>query len=144
MLAPLYIVLFDEVGALAPIEASHYVESLVVKGDGRVEVSSSIKTGNLSPSITANIVNFALVHRFAGKRGPDGIDSRTRTTSQDRCQGVGPPLEYHIPTLLKPFVYELIARLGSFAGFTAPCQKDSTLFILNRHEISRYLDIHNV
>ena len=57
---------------------------------------------------------------------------------------MGPSLEYHISTLLKPLIDELITRFRGFAGLTAPSQKDSALLIFDGHEVRRYLDVHDV
>ena len=68
MLAPLDVVLFDEVCALAAVEAGHHVEGLVVERDRRVEVAPRIQTGDLGPSITTDVIYFTLVHGFARQR----------------------------------------------------------------------------
>ena len=68
MLAPLDVVLFDEIGALTAVEAGHYVEGLVVERDRRVEVAPRIQTGDLSPSVTTDVIYFTLVHGFAWQR----------------------------------------------------------------------------
>ena len=43
--------LFDEVSPLAPVEASHDEEELVVEGKGRVEVASCVQVGYLRPLV---------------------------------------------------------------------------------------------
>lgn len=64
VLPPLDVILLDQIGPLPAIEASDNVQSLIVKGYGCVEISARIKTGDLRPCVTANIVDLALVHRF--------------------------------------------------------------------------------
>ena len=65
MLAPLNIVLLNEVGTLTAVEAGHHVKSLVVERDRRVEVPSCVQTGDLGPSVTTDVIHFALVHGLA-------------------------------------------------------------------------------
>ena len=144
MLPPCNIILFDQVSALAAIESCHNVQGLVVKGNGRVEVSSRVQTRNLSPSVAADIINFAFVHGLAWQWASNSEDTRARPPWKYRCQSMGTPLKYHISTLLKPFVYELVATLGCFAWLTSACQKDSTFLIFDGHKVSWYLDIDDI
>ena len=67
VLPPLDVVLLDQVGPLAAIEAGHHVKCLIVERDGRVEVASRVETGDLGPSVAPDVVHFTLVHRFAGQ-----------------------------------------------------------------------------
>lgn len=53
-------------------------------------------------------------------------------------------LEKHVPSLNKSFLHELEAELCSLPGFSTASQKDTTFFILNRHEIGRDLDVDYV
>ena len=62
MLPSLNVILLDEVRALASIEPSHDVQSLAVKSDSCMEVAARIEASHLRPSVTADIVHFALVH----------------------------------------------------------------------------------
>ena len=62
VLPPLDVVLLDQIGPLATIEASHHVKCLIVKRDGRVEVAPRVERGNLGPSVAPDIVHFTLVH----------------------------------------------------------------------------------
>ena len=65
VLAPLNVVLLDQVGTLTAVETSHHVQSLVVKCDRRVEVSSCVQTGDLGPCVAPDIIYLTLVHRLA-------------------------------------------------------------------------------
>ena len=62
VLPPLDVVLLDQVGPLAAIEAGHHVKCLIVERDGRVEVAPRVERGNLGPSVAPDIVHFTLVH----------------------------------------------------------------------------------
>ena len=57
---------------------------------------------------------------------------------------MSPPLEYHISTLLKSLIDELIARFCGLARLPATGQEDSTFFIFHGHEVGRYLYVHDV
>ena len=131
MLPALNVILFNQVRSLTTIETRNDVEGLVVKSYRCVEIPACIQTGNLSPSVAANIIDFALVHRLRGKRATNRIDPRARSACQDRSQGVGPPLEDHIPALLQPFVDELVATFGCFPWFTTTSQENATLFVFD-------------
>ena len=144
VLAPLNIVLLDQVGTLAAVEASHHVKSLVVERDRRVEVSSCVQTGDLGPSVATDVIHFALVHGLARQRGANSVDPRPGAASEDRSQSVSPSLEDHVSPLLQPLVDELIAGLRGLARLTTSGQEDSTLFILHGHEVGRYLYVHDV
>jgi len=131
VLSALDVILFNQVRSLTTIETRNDVKGLVVKSYCCVEIPACIQTGNLSPSVAANIVNFAFVHRLRGKRATYRINPRARSACQDRSQGVGPPLEDHIPALLQPFIDELVATFGCFTWFTSASQENATLFVFN-------------
>ena len=52
--------------------------------------------------------------------------------------------EYHISPLDQTLVNKLIAVLCSFARLTTASQENPAFFILNRHEVSWYFDVHYV
>ena len=54
----------DKVGTLSSVEARYHVKIFVLKCQRGMEVASGVQVGDLGPSITDDIVNFALVHRF--------------------------------------------------------------------------------
>ena len=57
---------------------------------------------------------------------------------------MGSPLEDHVPSLLQPLIYELIATLRCLAWLTAARQEYPALLILNRHEVGRDLYVDDV
>lgn len=54
----------NEVGSLAAIEPSNYVEILIIKCKGCMEVSASVQVGKLGPGIGLDIVHLTFVHAF--------------------------------------------------------------------------------
>ena len=131
VLATSDVILFNEVGSLATIETSNYIESLVIECDCSMEVSSRVETGHLSPRITSNIVYFTLVHALTWQRTSNGVDLAPAAASENRCERVSPSLEDHVSPLLESFINELVAALRGFAWFSTSCQEDSALFILD-------------
>lgn len=62
VLSPLDVVLLDQVRPLAPVEARHDIESLIVESNRCMEVAACIQTSNLRPCIAPHIIHLALVH----------------------------------------------------------------------------------
>lgn len=54
------------------------------------------------------------------------------------------PFKKHVPPLNKSFLNEFVATLRGLSRFTSTGQKDSTFLIFNRHEVGRYLYVHDV
>ena len=57
---------------------------------------------------------------------------------------MSPSLKYHVASLLKSLIDELVARFGRFPRLATASQENPPLFILNRHEVGRDLDVDNV
>lgn len=55
-----------------------------------------------------------------------------------------PPLEQHVSPLNQSLLHELIAALGSLTWLASTSQEYTSFFVLDRHEVGRYLDVHNV
>ena len=136
--------LLNQVGALASIEASDHIQSLVIERYGGVEIPPGVKASHLRPSITCHVVHLALVHALTRQGAPNRIDLTSTPASQYARECVRPSLEYHVPPLLKPLIYELIARFGRFAWLTASRQEYPSLLVLHTHEIGRDFDVDDV
>ena len=92
--------LLNQVGALASIEASDHIQSLVIERYGGVEIPPGVKASHLRPSITCHVVHLALVHALTRQGAPNRIDLTSAPASQYARECVRPPLEYHVPSLL--------------------------------------------
>lgn len=144
MLSPSYIIFLNEVCPLTSIKSSNNIQSLIVECYCSVEVSTSIQACNLSPSVWSNIIDFAFVHWFTWKWTSNSINLWSASTSQYWCQSMSTSFEDHISSLFKSFIDKLIAWLRSFTWLASSCQKYSSLFIFNWHEICWDLNINDV
>lgn len=144
MLAPLNVILFDQIRALASVEPSDDIQSLIVEGNGRVEVPARVQAPDLSPRVTCHIVHLALVHALTRQATTDRVDTTSTPASQDRGQGMGSSFKDHVTTLLQTLVNELVTAFCGFTWLAAPRQKDATFLVFYGHEVSRYLDIDDV
>lgn len=68
------VVLLDQVCPLAAVEAGDDVQGGIVECDCGVEVAASVQTGDLSPRVGSNIINFTLVHGLTGQGAANGIN----------------------------------------------------------------------
>ena len=144
VLPPLDVVLFNEIGTLAAVESGNHVQRLIIEGDRCMEVTPCVQTRHLSPSITANIVDLALVHGLARQRATDSIDTRPRSASKHRCQRMGAPLKYHVPPLLQSLINELVARLCRLTWLSTTRQEYPALLVFDRHKVCWYLNVDDV
>ena len=70
----LQVKLFYKVGSLAAVKPSYYVKVLVFESESRVEVSSGIQVGDLSPRVSVDIIHLAFVHAFWWQRAANSED----------------------------------------------------------------------
>lgn len=54
------------------------------------------------------------------------------------------PLKQHVSFLDQSLFHEFIAELGGFTWLPSSSQKYPTFFILNRHEVSGYLNVYHI
>ena len=144
VLAPLNVILLNQVGPLPAIEACNNVQCLAVKGDCRVEVPASVQAGDLGPCVTGDIIDLTLVHRLTRQGASNSVYPGTTPPGKHTRQRMGSPLEDHVSPLLQPLVDELIAAFSGLARLTASCQEDPALLILYGHEIGWDFDIDHV
>jgi len=93
LLSTLEIKFFYQVGPLASVETSHYIQRRAVKGDSGMEVSLSVEAWQLGPLILSHVIHLAFIHRFIGKRGTYSKNLTLLSFNEDARQGVSSSLE---------------------------------------------------
>lgn len=109
-----------------------------------MEVASCIERCNLLPLVSLNVVNFTLIHRFLWQGAPNRVNHAAVAINQHRGQSVRSPFEYHVAPLHQPFIQELITGFRGFPRLAATRQEYPSFLVLDRHEVCRDLDVHNV
>ena len=72
MLSALEVEFLYQVRPLPTVKACHDVKGGAVEGDGGMEVSLGVQTGDLGPLVLGDVINLTLIHGFVRQRGPDG------------------------------------------------------------------------
>ena len=144
MLPSSNVIFLNQISSLPTIETSNNIQSLIVESNSRVEVPSSVQACYLSPCVGGNIVNLAFVHWFTGQGTTNRVYLGTTSASQNWCQSVSPSFKDHVPSLLKSFINKLITWFSRFTRLSSSRKEDSSFFILNRHEVRRYLNVDDV
>ena len=144
MVSLLEIKFFYQICALSSIETGHNIQSLIIKGKSRMEISSGIEVRHLCPSISSDIIHLALIHTLRRQATSNSKYLTLLLLYEHTSQRMRPPLKEHIPSLDQPLFHKLIATLSGLPGLTTSSKEYPSLFIFDGHEVGWDLDVNYV
>jgi len=109
-----------------------------------VEVAFGVETGHRGPGVCLDIIDLTFIHGLIGQGRAYRKDLGLAPVRQHTGQCVRPPLKQHVSSLDQPLLQELIAIFCGFSGLPTSSEEDPALFVLDRHEVGRDLDVDHI